>query len=289
MWAIGLRWLWRWRDVHFRTYYAGAGYFLGIVLVAVPGSDALARVIGILHGGTSVFELRGLLEVPAVGAVLIGLHLAWLLADRGLSGYPAQVTDRIVRGVTALGGLAALTLAATAGGSVLVQDLLRIGPPQPDPLRVRYETLAATLIGLVLYPVPWLGFLRATDARSGLRRTYLLFVIGAALLGAIVTGVVAVGNALQAAMGATLADDAVRETIDSAGWTLIFAVVLAIHVWLLLGDIRTARALSPAEAVARRDPMVGILEDVAAGRLAPSDAATRIRAMRSPFHLPGLP
>ncbi len=291
LWGVGLRWQWPWRDVHFRTYYAAAGLFLGVALVTVPGSDALARAIGIVRGAVQPDELRGVWELPIAGIVLVAMHLPWLLRDRGRVGHPAVVTDRLVRGIVALGGLAALTLAATSCGSVLVQDVLRIGPPQDDPLRVRDQAAATLVIGLALYPLAWRGFLRATesDPRSGLRRLYLLFVAGASLLGAIVAGVIAVGNVIQALLGAELGATGTRSTIDAAGWTVIFTIVLAAHIWLLLRDIRVARALGPAERGAGVDPIVPILEDVAAGRMPPREAAERIRALRSPFHLPGLP
>ena len=291
LWGIGLRWQWPWRDRHFRTYYAAAGLLVGVALIAVPGTDALARAFGVARGAFEPLALRGMWEFPMVGLVLAAMHLPWLLRDRGRVGYPELVTDRLVFGITALGGLAALTLAATACGSVLLQDVLRIGPPQPDPMRVRDQAAAALVIGIALYPFAWWRFTRSTagDPRSGLRRLYLLFVNGAALLGVIVAGVVAVGNVIQLFMGAELGDEAKRSTIDAAGWVAIFAVVLAAHVWLLLRDIRAARALAPAERGAAGDPIVPILEEVAAGRVPPREAAERIRALRSPFHLPGLP
>lgn len=291
LWGLGLRWQWHWDDTRVRTYYAALGLFVGVALVAVPGTDALARAIGIVRGAFEPLSLRGMWEFAMVGVVLVAMHLPWLLRDRGRVGYPPFVTDRLVSGIVALGGLAALTLAATACGSVLVQDVLRIGPPQPDPLRVRDQAAAALVIGLALYPFAWWRFVGATrdDPRSGLRRLYLLFVNGAALLGVIVAGVVGAGNVIQMFMGADLGEDARRETIDAAGWVAIFAVLLAVHVWILLRDIRAARALAPAERGAAGDPIVPILEEVAAGRVPPREAAQRIRALRSPFHLPGLP
>ncbi len=283
MWWIGLRWQWPWRDLPFRTIYAAAGYGLGLALVAIPGSDLLARLIGIAVRGLDPAQLRGVLEAPAVGVVLVAMHLPWLVTDRGRIGYPARVTDRIVRGIAAVCGLAAVTLAATAWGSVIVQDWLRIGPPQDDPLKVRDQAVATLLLALALYPLPWWGFLHATagDPRSSLRRAYVLFVACASLLGAIVAGVVSVTNLIQMAMGATLSGSAIRNTIDAAGWLAIFAVVLAAHIWLLLGDMRAARALGPT-AISRPaavDPIDAILEDVAAGRMGTREASIKIRAL----------
>ncbi len=286
MWAIGLRWQWRWRDVAVRTAYTAAGYGIGIALVALPGSDLLARLIGIARGGAQLSELRSQLELPAVGLALVAMHLPWLLRDRGRISYPERVTDRIVRGLTALGGLAALTIAVTAWGSVVVQDWLRIGPPQDDPLRVRDRAIATLLIAVALYPLPWWGFLRATagDVRSSLRRAYLLFVACASLLGAIVAGVVSATNVIQMALGATLSASVIRDTIDAAGWLVIFAVVLGAHLWLLLRDMRAARAIGPIAVVrpVTIDPLEALLADVAAGRMGTREAAVKIRALTAP-------
>lgn len=288
MWAIGLRWQWPWRDVAVRTAYAAVGYGIGIALVALPGSDLLARLIGVARGGVHLSALRNVVEVPVVGLVLVAMHLPWLLRDRGRISYPARVTDRIVRGVTALAGLAALTIAVTAWGSVIVQDWLRIGPPQDDPLRVRDQAIATLLIAAVLYPVPWWGFLRAAagDPHSSLRRAYLLVVACASLLGAIVAGVTAVTNLIQMALGATLSASVVRDTVDATGWLVIFAVVLGAHLWLLLRDMRAARAVGPIAVVrpVAIDPLEAVLADVAAGKMGTREAAIKIRALTA---LPG--
>ena len=285
MWTIGLRWLWPARDVTFRTIYAATGFGIGLALLTLTGTDEVARVLALIRGDTDAAVLARHWTEPVVGAYLVALHLPWLATDRSRIALPPRVTDRVVRGISALVGLTVLAVAWWAAWSWLAQDVLRIGPAVPvrseADIPAGDEAVAATILGVPLYLIAWTAFVVATrgDARSGLRRAYVLTVTCLSLLGTIVLGVIAVSNAISLVMGAAATAELVRTTIDSAGAGVGLAVVLIAHVILLLRDIRSARAALPLVATIRprEDPLTPLLEAVARGTISPADAAARIR------------
>ena len=289
MWGIGLRWQWRWRDLTFRTIYSAVGFAVGLLLLSLTGTDEVARLIAVGRGAMNATEVARFWTEPAIGVYLVALHLPWLLADRARIDLPTRVTDRLVRGITALVGLIVLAMALIPTWSYLAQEVLHLGPAGPQGnIPLGDGSVAATAVGLLLYVPAWTLFLRSTraDVRSSLRRAYVLTVVCLSLLVTIFSGVISASNAISLALGAPASDPKIRATIDLAGVAVGLALLLAAHLWLLLRDMARARALPGAVATVRPavDPLVSVLEEVAAGRTTPRAAAARIRAMHASPH-----
>ena len=251
MWAIGLRWQWPWRDGWFRSAYSAALFAIGLAVLTRGLVDQIAALVSQAGApAVVVANVTAPWERLLVGAVLVSVHLGWVLADKGTTRAPI-VTDRTIAVIAAGCGLATLFVSWLFTWMWL-SDLLRDAPvtasrPQPSDFAI-----AAFAVGALLFAPGLVALLRSTAGtpESVLRRGYLFGAIGLALLTTLVTGSFAAYNGVSLALGGTEQDFA-RDAARFAGYGGGAVIALVAHVLWLRADLaRSAGRLS------RRPPQI---------------------------------
>jgi hypothetical protein len=270
IWSFGFVWQRPFRETRDRFAYALAGYGVGTVLLLVGAAFGIAGAVRFARDPAQAESFTGPWAPIAAGALLVTVHLALLLHDRGRNGHPALTTTLLLLAFPALVGLGSVI-----GGVGLAWHAIVEREVVPAHLFTHELTQAGALlgVGLAAYVPPWLAFTARTTADSAVRRFYLFTVVCLSLVGGLVSGVVVLYNAITALIGVG-GTDAGRAGLTWLVPALALAAVFAMHLTLLLRDQRRTRAAEPA---APADPLVALLEDVRAGRVSVEQAAATIR------------
>lgn len=265
VWGLAFAWQWRWPVMRDRLAYELLGYGVGVALFLTALAYELAGVARYVAHPSEASGLTAPWAPLAAGTLLLLIHGALLLVDRGRNGQPAIVVARLLLALPATVGLALLIGAVGVAWHAFV-DIVDPG---------RGITLAAALafVGLV-YPLTWIPFIRRSPPASAVRRFYLYDVVCLGLVATVVAGVTSAYNALLA-FGGTGPLDSGRNALSWAVPAIVLAIVFAAHLRLLLRDHRATQPAEPASVV---DPLLALLEEVRAGRTTVDDAAVRIRA-----------
>ncbi len=278
VWAIAARWVWRHRTAEIRIRYLTLGYAIGVLFLTF-GAILLVQSIDLASRGRSLGNPAGAWPPLAIGILLVGIHGTALLLDRGRNGRGPATTDRLLIGLPALAGLASLIGGVVVLWSFVVDHSLMTVWGTDDARDHLGGALGPLIVGAVAYPVAWWAFLRRTDAVSAVRRFIVFTVVCLSLVGTVVAGAFGVFSLFSYLTGAS---DAQRHLHSFATFVvpgLLFAAVFGAHLLMYLRDQRTQRAAAPAPSEA--DPLVLLMEDVAAGRVSALDGATRARALAS--------
>ena len=270
VWSFGFTWQRRFRETRDRLAYALFGYGLGTGLLLIGAAYGVAGAIRFVRDPSQAGAFTSAWAAIAAGALLVLVHVALLLGDRGRNGHPAVTTTRLLIAFPALVGLGSIV-----GGlglfwhAVVERDIVSAQQVIDD------QTLAAALmgIGVIAYLPSWLAFRHLTTAESAVRRFYLFTVVCLALVGGLASGVIVLYNAI-ATLAAVGGPDGGRTAFT---WTvpgLTLAAIFAIHLTLLLRDQRLTRAAEPATSP---DPLIALLEDVRAGRVSVERVAATVR------------
>jgi hypothetical protein len=270
IWSFGFVWQRPFRETRDRFAYALAGYGVGTVLVLVGAAFGIAGAVRFARDPAQAESFTGPWAPIAAGALLVTVHLALMLHDRGRNGHPALTTTLLLLAFPALVGLGCVI-----GGVGLAWHAIVEREVVPAHLFTHELTQAGALlgVGLAAYVPAWLAFTARTTADSAVRRFYLFTVVCLSLVGGLVSGVVVLYNAITALIGVG-GTDAARAGLTWLVPALTLAAVFAMHLTLLLRDQRRTRAAEPA---APADPLVALLEDVRAGRVSVEQAAATIR------------
>jgi hypothetical protein len=270
IWSFGFAWQRPFREARDRLAYALAGYGVGTLLLLVGAAYGIAGAVRFARDPAQAESFTGPWALIAAGTLLVAVHLALLLQDRGRNGHPALTTTRLLLAFPALVGLGAVIGALGLAWHAVVER-----PVVPAHLFAHELTQAAALlgVGLAAYGPSWLAFTARTTADSAVRRFYLFTVVCLSLIGGLVSGVLVLYNAITTLIGVG-GTDAGRAALTWLVPALALAAAFAIHLTLLLRDQRRTRAAEPA---APADPLVALLEDVRAGRVSVERAAATIR------------
>ena len=269
-WSFGFAWQRPFRDARDRFAYALAGYGLGTLLLLVGVAFGIAGAIRFARDPAQAESFTGPWAPIAAGALLVAVHLAFLVHDRGRNGHPALTTTLLLLAFPALVGLGCVIGGlGFAWQAVVEREVL------PAHAFAHELTQAASLvgIGLAAYLPSWLAFNGRATAESAVRRFYLFTVICLSLIGGLVSGVLVLYNAIATFSGVGGVDGG-RAALTWLVPALALAATFAIHLSLLLRDQRRTREAEPA---APADPLVALLEDVRAGRMSVERAAASIR------------
>lgn len=276
-WVLALWWVRPFRTSRARLAYLLAAYALGIFVLAVAIQAELVVIDRGVRGLAGSFELSGPWPGIVTGAFLAAAHLALLRADRRAGGRSAEIIDRLVVGIPAFAGLAALAIATIQWGNWLVDQVTK---GYTDSARDQIASAAATtLCGLVLYPLPWRRFVQLTrdEPYAPERRFWLYTVICISLVGLVIFASIAVFQVVTMLLGDLTRS--VRDALDPAGTALVAAFIFVAHLLLLRRDARAPRPRAAVPPPAEPDPLAAILERVARGELAPGEAATLVRRL----------
>lgn len=278
VWAVAARWIWPFRTAAMRIRYLSFAYAIGVAVLAIGAATEIAAL-------DAAARRRGIPPITeawpwlGIGTLLVVLHGGGLLVDRGRNGHPSRTTDRVLVGLPALVGLASLVAAAALLWTTFVDHSLVPGVARDD-VRDRIGTAFGPLIvGAALYPAPWRAFLRWSDASSAVRRFTVFTIVCLALAGTVVSGAATLFNLFSLVAGATGAEVHQRSALTWSVPALLFAAIFAAHLLMYLSDQRVQKAAAPAPSGA--DPLVLLMEDVAAGRVSAVDAAARARTLAS--------
>lgn len=270
IWAFAFAWQRSWPATRDRLGYALAGYGSGTALALIGGAYAISGTVRFARDPAQVSALTGPWPALAAGVLLLLVHGAMLVLDRGRNGHPAVTTDRLLLAFPAIVGLGCVVAGVSLGWRALLQPDI---PQLADYSDQLLGAAALGLTGLCAYSPSWLGLRRRTTADSAVRRFYLFTVVCLALVAGLVSGVVALYNAITVVAGVPTADGG-RTALSWALPALVLAAVFAAHLMLLLRDQRLTRA---TDAAVPADPLVALLEEVRAGRMSVERAAATIR------------
>ena len=268
VWALGYAWQRHWPKTRDRLAYLLVAYGLGTAILLVGTAFAIAGGIRFARDTSDAGTFTAAWPAVAAGAVLVVIHAAVLVRDRGHNGHPAVTTDRLLLAFPALVGLSIAIGGIGLGWRALLERDVVTARHMTDDL---IQSAALVLIGLAAYLPARRAFRTRTTADSAVRRFYLFTVVCLALLGGLISGVILVYSAITALAGVGERDPA----LTALTWIMpavLLAAVFAAHLVLLLRDQRETRA--PAAAV---DPLIGLLEEVRAGRVSVEGAAATIR------------
>jgi hypothetical protein len=269
-WSFGFAWQRPYRETRDRLGYALAGYGLGTLLLLVGAAYGIAGASRFTHDPAVAEAFTGPWAPIAAGALLVAVHVAMLLHDRGRNGHPALTTTRLLLAFPALVGLGCIVGGLGLGWHAVVErDVVPAQHFADDVI----QAAALLGVGLVAYAPSWLAFNARTTAESAVRRFYLFTVVCLSLIGGLVSGVLVVYNAITTLSGVGGADSG-RTALTWIAPALTLSAVFAIHLALLLRDQRRTRA---TDAASRADPLVALLEDVRARRVSVEHAVATLR------------
>ena len=270
IWSFGFVWQRPFRETRDRFAYALAGYGLGTALLLVGAAFGIAGAVRFARDPAQAESFTGPWAPMAAGALLVAVHLALLLHDRGRNGHPALTITLLLLAFPALVGLG-----CTIGGLGLAWHAVVEREVVPTHVFTHELTQAAALlgVGLAAYVPSWAAFTARATADSAVRRFYLFTVVCLSLIGGLVSGVLVLYNAITTLIGVG-GTDAGRAALTWLVPALALALAFTIHLTLLLRDQRRTRAAEPA---ATADPLLALLEDVRAGRVSVEAAAATIR------------
>jgi hypothetical protein len=273
IWSFGFVWQRPFRETRDRFAYALAFYGIGTLFMLVGAAFGIAGAIRFARDPAQVESFTGPWGPTVAGALLVTVHLAFLLHDRGRNGHPALTTTLLLLAFPALVGLGCVV-----GGLGFAWHAVVEREVVPAHAFTHELTQGAALlgVGLAAYVPSWVAFAPRTTVDLAVRRFYLFTVVCLSLVGGLVSGVVVLYNAITAFLGVG-GTDAGRAALTWLVPALALAAVFAIHLALLLRDQRRTRATQPATTA---DPLTAVLEDVRAGRVSVESAAAAIRGQR---------
>ena len=268
VWALGSAWQRRWPATRDRLAYLLVAYGLGTAILLVGTVFAIAGGMRFARDTSDVGTFTAAWPAVAAGAVLVVIHAAVLLRDRGRNGHPAGTTDHLLFAFPALVGLGIVIGGIGLGWRALLERDVVTARHLTDDLS---RSAAFVLIGLAAYLPAWLNLRDRTTAGSAVRRFYLFTVVCLALLGGLISGVILLYSAITGLAGVG-EPDAARTALTWIMPAVLLAAVFTAHLVLLLRDQRETR--TPAAAV---DPLIALLEEVRGGRISVEGAAATIR------------
>ena len=269
IWSWGFVWQRPFRQTRDRFGLALLGYGLGAALLLVGAAYLVGGAVRFARDPAQAEAFTGAWAPVAAGALLVIVHGALLVHDRGRNGHPAVTTTRLLLAFPALVGLGSIVGAlGLAWHAVLERDLMPAQHVADDVA----QAAALLVIGALAYVPAWLAFSVRTTADSAVRRFYLFTVVCLGLVAGLVSGVVVLYNAITALAGVG-EQDAGRTALTWVVPAVTLAAIFAAHFALLARDQRQTRAAEPPPA----DPLVALLEDVRAGRVSVERAAATIR------------
>lgn len=269
IWSLGFVWQRRFRETRDRFGIALAGYGLGTALLLVGAAFLAGGAVRFARDPAQAGAFTGPWGPVAAGALLVVVHGAMLVHDRGRNGHPAVTTTRLLLAFPALIGLGCIVGAlGLAWHAALERDVMPAQHVADD------ATQAAVLliVGALAYVPSWLAFRGRTTAESAVRRFYLFTVVCLALVAGLVSSVIVVYNAITVVAGVS-EPDAGRTALTWLVPALVLAAIFVAHLALLLRDQRRTRATDVVSA----DPLLALLEEVRAGRVSIERAAATIR------------
>lgn len=270
IWSIGFAWQRPFRVSRDRLGYALLGYGAGTLLFLVGSAFAIGGAIRFARDHAQAEAFTGAWAPLAAGILLVIVHGALLLIDRGRNGHPPVTTTRLLLALPTLVGLGMIVGGLGLASHALVERDIVPAQHLTDDLT---QAALLVVIGLAAYAPAWRAFDARTGAESSVRRFYLFTVVCLALVAGLVSGVIVLYNAITALAG--IGQDAARTALTWSVPAITLAAVFAAHLALLLRDQRATRA---AEVVVPADPLVALLDDVRAGRVSVETAAARLRA-----------
>jgi hypothetical protein len=269
IWSLGFVWQRPFRETRDRFGLALAGYGLGTALFLIGAAFLAGGAVRFARDPAQAGAFTGAWGPVAAGALLVIVHGALLVHDRGGNGHPAVTTTRLLLAFPALVGLGSIVGAVgLAWHAALERDVM---PAQHVVDDVTHAAILLAVGGLAYVP-SWLAFAARTTPESAVRRFYLFTVVCLALVGGVVSSVIVVYNAITVVAGVSELD-AGRTALTWLVPALLLAAIFVAHLAMLLRDQRRTRA---AEAVPA-DPLLALLEDVRAGRVSVDRAAAAIR------------
>ncbi len=276
VWAIAAWWAWPMRTARVRIQYLTFFYAIGVLNGAGGTAAQIAAIDAAARGRGD--GIAGAWPALAAGALLVVLHGGGLLLDRGRNGRPAASTERLLLGLPALAGLGSILGAITIVWTLVVDHVLMPQQGAADARDQLGSALGPLVVGLALYPLTWRSFMRRSDAASAVRRFVVFTVVCLALVATVVAGVAAAFNVIWLAIG-TSSLNAAHDALIWGGPAALYAGVFAGHLLLYRRDQRAQRAVQPVAEPSPADPLVMLFEEVAAGRMAPADAAAKARGL----------
>ena len=269
VWSVAFSWQRRWIASRDRLAYALLGYGLGTAILLIAVAYLIAGALHYARDASRVGDFTGPWSAVVAGSLLVLIHATLLLGDRGRNGHPPVTTTRLLLAFPALVGLG-LTVGGLGLGwhALLERDIVTVAHLTDD-----LTTAAAlTLIGLAAYAPAWRSLNARTTAESSVRRFYLFTVVCLALVGGLISSVVALYNAITVIAG--VADkDAALTAMTAILPAVLLGAIFATHLVLLLRDQRLTRAAEHPVS----DGLLALLEDVHAGRVSVESAAATIR------------
>ena len=278
VWAIAARWAWRHRTAEIRISYLTLGYAIGVLFLAL-GAILAIQSADLASRGKSLGNPAGAWPPMAIGILLVGIHGGALLLDRGRNGRGPAATDRLLVGLPALVGLASLIGGVVLVWTFVVDHSLMTFWGADDARDHFGGALGPLIVGVVAYPLAWWAFLRRSDAVSAVRRFIVFTVVCLSLVGTVVTGAFGVFSLFSYLTGASNAQGHLHGFVTYVAPAVLFAAVFGAYLLMYVRDQRSHRETARAAPVAAADPLMTLLEDVAAGRMRPADAAARVRAL----------
>lgn len=289
------------------VWYAALGY--GLIWLLYGVAQAVYTAVAPLFGDSNAWQESLISSLPFVGELLTGaliaLPYAWWI--RRMAARMPQRQEAIGQGVVAIP--AALSAGFFLAGLILVLGGLveRVVPAGQPPDADGWATALGVLVAGLLYPFLWRRLRRMSDPAQGgptiPRRVYVLVLLAATAIGALIAAVFMVYQLVASVLG--LASASALLARQSAVVLLVLGATALYHLWQLRADLRASHARAaaaqstpaPATAVlgAPQEPgalaeqaettpalpetLEAILQRVYAGTLDPPGAAARIRSL----------
>jgi hypothetical protein len=275
VWILAFAWQRRWPEMRDRLAYLMLAYGVGTAVLLIGLAYAIAGAIRYTRDVSQLSPFVTTWSPLTAGTLLVAMHVAVLLRDRGHNGQPGLTTDRLLLAFPALTGLGLMVGGIGLGWHAILEREIVPAAHLTDDLT---QATALILIGAAAYVPAWRAFEQRTGAASALRRFYLFSVICLALVGGLISGVTVLYSAITAIAGFG-EKDAGRTALTWIVPTVALAAIFVAHLRLLLRDQRETRSTEsvPTESLPAADPLVALLEDVRAGRMSVESAATTIR------------
>lgn len=270
-------------------WYAASGY--GVIWLLIGVAMGIYTGAAVLFGVPNAWRDALNAFLPFVGVFITGLLIAtpYFLWLRRLA---VQMPDRrqaIQQGLLAIP--AALSAGfLLAGVILLLQGAVEQAVPSSSPVGAAgWATAVGALVAGLGYPALWRGLRRASNpATPGPiipRRAYVLVILAATAIGAIIAAVITAYQIAAVFLSLPFADALMARR--AAVVLLVLGAMALYHLWQLRADQRATHARTVAEQAAppveaggkTPETLESILSAVAAGRLDPTTAAARIRSL----------
>jgi hypothetical protein len=303
----GYVWLGAWsrgRVLQRILWFAALGY--GLVWLLAGIALAFYTGLAVLYGAPGAWQQSLDDSLPFVGTLLTSVLIIvpYLLWIQWLAAQKPDFRRTILQGLLALS--AAVSISFFLVGLILtLEGVVEQLVPAGSTLDAKgWATAMGMLIAGLGYPFLWWRLRRESDpAQEGPmipRRVYVLAVLAATAIGAIIAAVIITYQIVALLLGLPFADVL---TARRGGVILLVLGAMALsHLWQLRADLRAIHARAAAQPAPKPEPGAGapqeaaalpmgapasgtpetlesILRAVAAGALDPAAAAARIRRL----------